>query len=238
MFCKECGHVLSSDNFCVNPNCPSNDESNYIKKPKFELKELGEEEKEAYTQSYDLEENYYNNNPYNRNISVSANIEDFEIYVGPKRTAYYLDRFMDYQDNHSFIKINWSAFFFGFYWLLYRKLYSDALLYFAVNSLLNKAISRYVDLGIYTPIVSLAKGLTLMIVVGLFGNQKYVKNAVNKISKTKSSLAGVDTDYLNKRISKIGGTNLWLPLGIIGFAFLLLIIAIIIFGLEFLRQFM
>lgn len=234
MFCKECGHVLNADNFCVNPNCPSNDESNYIKKPRFEEK-TKEQKREVYTQTFDLDEHYYNNNPYNRDISIAATVEDFEVYVGPKKTSYYLDRFMDYQDNQSFLKWNWSAFLCGFYWLLYRKLYSDALFYFAVNSLLTKAITRYLDLGIYEPLATLVKSLALMTIVGLFGNQQYVKNAVNKISKTKSSLSGMDKDFVYDRIRKIGGTNLWLPLTILGIGILLLVIALTILGSYFIR---
>lgn len=58
--------------------------------------------------------------------------EDIDFYqaaVG-KNTAYYLPHFQKIADNPRALSWHWAAFFMGFYWLLYRKMWAWAVFYF------------------------------------------------------------------------------------------------------------
>ncbi|MGL4772629.1 MAG: DUF2628 domain-containing protein [Clostridium sp.] len=230
MFCEHCGHALSTDTFCVNPNCPTNDETTYSRVPIQTAEDYTEEnlhqatsdKNHVYTQTYDDLSSYYDNNPYNINLDATPTFEDFIDFVGPKRTEYYAERLYDYNTNEGFIKWNWSAFICGFYWLLYRKMWKYAGLYFGVNAITTLVLKNMPG---YTTLI---RTLILMILVGLFGNQLYVKNSMRKISKLKLYLTGLSKEQIRARIQHAGGTNLWLPLTIIGVIILLIIIAYIL----------
>ena len=65
--------------------------------------------------------------------SVSSTDFDDEAWraaIGPKNTDYYLSRFEARHASGAAARWHWPAFFVTFYWLLYRKLWGWALLYF------------------------------------------------------------------------------------------------------------
>ena len=58
-------------------------------------------------------------------------LENFRAILGPKNQEYYLQRFADYEaSGKTTLGWHWPAFFVTFYWLLYRKMWLAALLYF------------------------------------------------------------------------------------------------------------
>lgn len=58
--------------------------------------------------------------------------EAWRAALGPKNTDYYLERFARQHADGTVARWHWPAFFVTFYWLLYRKLWGSALLYFVI----------------------------------------------------------------------------------------------------------
>lgn len=115
--------------------------------------------------------------------------KDFIDFIGPNADIY-LQKFrkFDISGVEQFsVTWHWPAFFFSFFWMLYRKLYLLALLVFLLS---------------YIPVAN----LILMIAYGLTGNFLYYKHAKKKILelKTRQSLTG-----LPESLRQIGGVNGW-----------------------------
>jgi len=53
-----------------------------------------------------------------------------EIAIGPRNTDYYVSRFERFASGGSKVSWNWPAFFVTLPWLLYRKMWPHAVLYF------------------------------------------------------------------------------------------------------------
>ncbi len=95
--------------------------------------------------------------------------EEFKIFIG-KNADYYLYKFRNFSvrgANSFAVTWNWSAFFLGFIWMLYRKMYLWALIAFFIA---------------FTPV---ALPLT-MIGWGIVGNYLYYLHARKKILEYKS----------------------------------------------------
>ena len=122
-------------------------------------------------------------------IDVEPEVVEAEIVMPPKRydspaadarevrerligskTEYYLPRFEKMETLNSFTDWNWAAFFFGFWWMLYRKMYVFGAVALAVTELLS--LLTIPGLGL---LVSLA--------VGVVGNFLYMKDINNRTDK-------------------------------------------------------
>ena len=122
-------------------------------------------------------------------IDVEPEVVEAEIIMPPKRydspaadarevrerligskTEYYLPRFEKMETLNSFTDWNWAAFFFGFWWMLYRKMYVFGAVALAVTELLS--LLTIPGLGL---LVSLA--------VGVVGNFLYMKDINNRTDK-------------------------------------------------------
>ena len=69
--------------------------------------------------------------PLTEPTAEERTLENFRAILGPKNQEYYLQRFEEYEANgKTTIGWHWPAFFITFYWLLYRKMWLAALLYF------------------------------------------------------------------------------------------------------------
>ena len=105
----------------------------------------------------------------------SLSEEDFAHFIG-KNADKYLLKFrkfnIDGVDKFS-VTWHWPAFFFGFLWMLYRKLYLWALVAFAI-SVISILPSEF--------------GLLIVIVWGMTGNYIYYKHAKKKILELKTDL--------------------------------------------------
>jgi len=122
--------------------------------------------------------------------------EDFSHFIG-KNADKYLRKFKKFTvggvDKAS-ITWNWPAFFFGFLWMLYRKLYLWALLAFVLPII---------------PFLPSYSGLLIMIVWGMTGNYIYYKHAKKKILKLKTDQLSFDLSLMAASLRKIGGVNRW-----------------------------
>ncbi len=118
--------------------------------------------------------------------------------------------------DHFALSWNWSAFFLGFIWMLYRKMYLWALLAFLIA---------------LTPV-----GFPLtMIAWGITGNYLYYLQARKKILDTKSQPISSSTA---RSLSELGGVNRWVWfVGIFFFLFLMVVGILGIFFLLYLLKF-
>lgn len=115
--------------------------------------------------------------------------EDFINFIG-KNSHKYLPKFkkfnIDGVDRFS-MTWNWPAFFFGFSWILYRKLY----LWFLV---------ALPTLGLYVFLIA-------MPVWGMIGNYIYYRHAKKKILGFKTSHSSSDLSSISNSLRKIGGVK-------------------------------
>ena len=83
--------------------------------------------------------------------------ENFRAILGPKNQEYYLQRFEEYEANgKTTIGWHWPAFFITFYWLLYRKMWLAALLYFILPYVCTSV------LGLITSLLGESRGLMML----------------------------------------------------------------------------
>ena len=122
-------------------------------------------------------------------IDVEPEIVEAEIIVPPRRydspaadarevrerligskTEYYLPRFEKMETLNSITDWNWAAFFFGFWWMLYRKMY----VFGAVALVVTELLSLLTIPGL---------GLLVSLAVGVVGNYLYMKDVNNRTDK-------------------------------------------------------
>lgn len=134
--------------------------------------------------------------------------EEFRTFIG-KKADHYLRKFRNFSGrgtNGFAVTWNWSAFFLGFIWMLYRKMYLWALVAFFIA---------------FTPV---AFPLT-MIGWGIVGNYLYYLHARKKILEYKTR-QGATPIILS--LSELGGVNRWVSF--VGFLFFLFLLSIVVFG--------
>lgn len=125
----------------------------------------------------------YNDYNYNNEALLMS-------YIGPKY-KYFVTR-----------KFNWSAFFFGAIYMLYRKMYIYGLLLTVFLSIVN---NYFVKIGEKASILVLVFDLILYLIIGLSFNGMYVGSCINDINRLKQEYPTLDTNELCK---KKGGTSL------------------------------
>lgn len=122
-------------------------------------------------------------------IDVEPEVVEAEIVMPPKRydspaadarevrerligskTEYYLPRFEKMETLNSITDWNWAAFFFGFWWMLYRKMY----VFGAVALVVTELLSMLTIPGL---------GLLVSLAVGVVGNFLYMKDINNRTDK-------------------------------------------------------
>ena len=119
--------------------------------------------------------------------------------VGKKFDIYYKEKYEKRPLNKIFISWKWPPFFFGYGWLLYRKMYLETIIIFCfliiagiILSILN--FDRYLR-GIYD--------LTRLI-LALIGNSLYY----SKINRVIKKLDHIEPKNHNQYLRKQGGTNI------------------------------
>ena len=121
--------------------------------------------------------------------------EDLTTFIG-KKAYKYLSKFKTFNisgpDKFS-ITWHWPAFFLGFCWLFYRKLYLWAILAFLLS------IIPYLR-------------LFAMPFFALCGNYIYYKHAKKKILRAKTLHSLGDVSKTEPSLGKIGGVNWWIPI--------------------------
>lgn len=157
--------------------------------------------------------------PYDNNISK----EELTTFIG-NNANFYLKQLNKAKDNHKFLSWNWPCFFFGYYWLLYRKLYGFA----AILIFLTLASSR-----LFTSNTHFFLILIIRIILTSLANFIYLNNCKHKIINIKMNISNITmTQYINKLHAK-GGVNLVIPLILL----VIHIIGVIIYiGIQFIAM--
>ena len=129
---------------------------------------------------------------------VEATERDFVNFVGDNADKY-LRKFkkfnVDGVDNFEWTW-HWPACLFGFWWLLYRKLYVWALIAFLLST-----ISLIVPYWFFVN----------SFIYALIANYIYYKHAKQKIIKYKTAKAPVDPHKAAIALRKKGGVKVWVP---------------------------
>ena len=114
-----------------------------------------------------------------------------------KNQSYYLEKFNLIEKTGDKKAWNWCSFLIGGYWMLYRKMYVQAIIYIIANLILG-----------CIPFIGWALSLALCVGLGIFGNSIYLDH----IKKTFSEIGVADSNMRSTLINKKGGTNLVLPI--------------------------
>ena len=151
---------------------------------------------------------------YNRNEDVEDKIEGIgrvideqELYNTFYGTScdYYRKRQEELQSGKK-ISFSFYAFFLGFFWLGYRKMYKELLILFGSISIIN-----IFSLLIVPESSSLDRVLNMFIsvTIGAYANYFYIKKAERTINEARLIYAeeGDQLEYIRSK----GGTNAWAP---------------------------
>src|SRR5471030_2892754 len=147
---------------------------------------------------------------------------EFATFIGKHNTDYYLGYIDKLENNNRFLSWNWSCFFLGTYWLLYRKLYALASVLVVLN------ISFALLFHSRMPILF---ALIVRLILTIFINAIYLNNSERKIRNIKKTRYSLSTTQYIDRLHKKGGYNLVAPL-------ILIIIYIIIILISFFSFFL
>lgn len=134
----------------------------------------------------------------------------FAAYVGEKKADYYARCFMRLQSEGSMISWIWPAFFITGWWLLYRKMWLNAVLYWFVLLIVLSILSGVA--GAVTGNVLLGTGLYYgayviigFIVVPMFANWIYYRHVGSKVAKV--SMRYSSDEQRAAELSRTGGTS-------------------------------
>ena len=128
-------------------------------------------------------------------------------YVGPKNAEYYANVFERFKRGGSVLSWNWAAFFITSFWLLYRKMWLNAFLYWIILPIVLTFVAALVAAQsptttadgvyyfLYLPIA--------FILAPMFANWLYYRHAQNKVDKVSFVTA---TEQRPAELVRIGGT--------------------------------
>lgn len=130
-------------------------------------------------------------------------------YVGPKNAEFYSRLFDRFKTQNSTVSWNWPAFVVTGFWLLYRKMWLNALLYWfalpIVLTLLSVAVSFAAgevagNIFYYATYLSIS-----LLLVPMFANWIYYRHAQGKVGKVASVTASAEQQAAE--LARIGGTS-------------------------------
>jgi Tfp pilus assembly protein PilE len=132
--------------------------------------------------------------------------EAYAAAIGPKNTAYYLERFKQFHSGNYPITWHWPGFLATSYWLIYRKHWLHAVLYTLFSYFLGAAIgfieAANKDL---TLLAWLLFFLMLFIVPGLYANRLHYNRCTELIRKFSVHTCTREEQLI--KITKNGGTS-------------------------------
>jgi hypothetical protein len=160
--------------------------------------------------------------------------DELRAFVGP-RADRYLEQWQPLLAAGSGARgagFNWSAFFFSGFWLLYRKMYKVAAIFFGVI-LLESLCEELVLVGVLgwteaANALGRAGGLIVGIVCGKLGNRWYFNHTRAKIAEVREQ--GVEDYRYLPTLAERGGASVAAALGF--FVAFLLLAAALLFASE------
>ncbi len=137
--------------------------------------------------------------------------EYYKAVLGPKNQDYYLDHFSRFDDEGKISPTwNWSAFLVTFYWFLYRKMWRNAAIYFAlpyilmalfwvVGAVAGGAVGFVVSLGYFAYVGA------VFIAMPMYANAIYYRQCKQTIATVRATTQGTQRQ-LGELAGK-GGTS-------------------------------
>lgn len=116
-----------------------------------------------------------------------------------RNQKFYEEKFKKMNDTGKSASWNWSAFFLGIYWMIYRKMYFKAGAFFILSLVASS-----------TPYIGGILNFAVLVGIGIYANALYMDHVDGNIEKVKTLFS----DNKEVIIKKIGGTNLPLALGL------------------------
>lgn len=129
-----------------------------------------------------------------------------------KNYKFYEKKFRKMEETGRSISWNWSAFFMGIYWMIYRKMYFKAGAFFILSLVASS-----------TPYIGDILNVAVLVGIGMYANALYLDHIEGHIER-------VERLYPNEKyetINKIGGTNL--PSAIIIYGIQIIAIIFVVF---------
>jgi len=143
--------------------------------------------------------------------------------IGPKNHDYYLHQFLRFDSNEKAgASWHWPAFFLNFYWLLYRKMWRNAFLYFILVGLV--ALVQGVTIEIASVADQPPRAIiaipfyVILLLLPVYANAIYYKHCKKKISDATTSSSDLTTQI--KELSRKGGTSNLVLIGVYVFVFI------------------
>jgi len=164
--------------------------------------------------------------------------KDYVLFVG-NNSFYFLPKFKSFAEKERTFVPNWSAFFFTFFYYLYRKMYLLGLLILAADIILSipaimvnlstmqetmlqmKLITEPMfEINVTQQLVIIANvfnfiSLGLRVFLGIYTNKLYYDHAHNKILALRESADAADPDEYCFALARAGRTNRKLILAIV-----------------------
>ncbi|MFB9864653.1 DUF2628 domain-containing protein [Rufibacter immobilis] len=129
----------------------------------------------------------------------------FHAYFGAD-AEYYMDRLEQYRQGRK-LMFNWGAFFFGIAWMLYRKLYKEALLAMATIVVLSFLVERLIQTAGLTGGAALLANNAFTIgwslLLGFIGNWLYLRQAHVQVQKVLAQAPGQQAAFA--QLQQLGG---------------------------------
>ena len=126
-------------------------------------------------------------------------------FIGDSSTVYYMDRF-DRLSNGQSGGFHWPALFVTWYWMLYRKMWVPALIYFFAPYLIGLVLGGMAAVSpVLGAILYLAWIVIWLVGPGFLANGWYYKHAMAKIRDVRAR--GGSKDQMLARVEAAGGTS-------------------------------
>ena len=142
---------------------------------------------------------------------VNQQLNEVSLFI-QKNYKFYEKKFKKMEETGKSISWNWSAFFMGIYWMIYRKMYFKAGAFFILSLVASS-----------TPYIGHILNIAVLIGIGMYANALYLDHVEGNIEKAKPLLPHEKDEI----IQKVGGTSL--PTAIIIYVIQFIVIAITIF---------
>lgn len=137
--------------------------------------------------------------------------EYYAAVLGPKNRDYYLEHFSRFDDERKLgPSWNWSAFLVTFYWLLYRKMWRNAAIYFLLPCVLwlllwlVGAVAGSL-VGIVASLEYFAYVIVVLVAMPMYANALYYQHCTRMIETVRSTTQGTQKQL--EELAGKGGTS-------------------------------
>ena len=142
---------------------------------------------------------------------VNQQLDEVSLFI-QRNSKFYEKKFRKMEETGKSISWNWSAFFMGIYWMIYRKMYFKAGAFFILSLVASS-----------TPYIGAILNIGVLVGIGMYANALYLDHIDEKIEKAKI----LYPNEKNEAIQKVGGTNL--PIAIIIYGIQIIAILFVVF---------